>query len=46
MIRKLGGKRGFRIYSHTGKNLGTFKSRKGAEKHEREINYFKHKGKR
>lgn len=48
MIRKL--KSGeFRIYSRsvdqkTGKrkNLGTFKSRDAAEKHERAIQYFKH----
>lgn len=49
MIRKL--KSGeYRIYSikkdeKTGKrrNLGTFKTREAAEKHEREIQYFKHK---
>jgi hypothetical protein len=48
MIRKL--KTGeYRIYSRkidpkTGhrKNLGTFKSRAAARKHEREIQYFKH----
>jgi hypothetical protein len=48
MIRKL--KSGeYRIYSRkknpvTGKrrNLGTFKTRAQAEKHEREIQYFKH----
>ena len=48
MIRKL--KSGeYRIYSRmpdprTGKrrNLGTFPSRAAAEKHEREIQYFKH----
>ena len=48
MIRKL--KTGeYRIYSRsvdpkTGKrkNLGTFKTRAAAEKHEREIQYFKH----
>jgi hypothetical protein len=49
MIRKL--KSGeYRIYSKkkdpkTGKrkNLGTFKTREDAEKHEREIQFFKHK---
>jgi hypothetical protein len=49
MIRKL--KSGeYRIYSRkkdpkTGRrrNLGTFKSRAGAEKHEREIQGFKHR---
>ena len=47
MIRKLkSGK--YRLYSHkknpkTGKrrNLGTFKSRAAAEKHEMEVQYFK-----
>jgi hypothetical protein len=46
MIRKLAS--GYRIYSRkknpkTGKrrNLGTFRTRKAAEKHEREIQYFK-----
>lgn len=47
MIRKLGpGK--YRLYSRkkdpgTGRrrNLGTFKTRKAAEKHEREVQYFK-----
>lgn len=46
MIRKLAS--GYRIYSRkknpkTGKrrNLGTFRTRKEAEKHEREIQYFK-----
>ena len=46
MIRKLAS--GYRIYSRkknpkTGKrrNRGTFRTRKAAEKHEREIQYFK-----
>jgi hypothetical protein len=50
MIRKL--KSGeYRLYSRkpdpkTGKrrNLGTFGSRAAAEKHERAVQYFKHKG--
>ncbi len=50
MIRKL--KTGeYRLYSkkidpRTGKrkNLGTFKSRAEAEKHERAVQYFKHRG--
>lgn len=50
MIRRLkSGK--FRLYSRkpdpkTGKrkNLGTFDSREAAEKHERAVQYFKHKG--
>jgi hypothetical protein len=50
MIRKL--KSGeYRLYSRkknpkTGKrrNLGTFKSRAAAEKHERAVQYFKHGG--
>ena len=47
MIRKLRSG-GYRLYSRkvdpkTGKrrNLGTFKSRAAAEKHEREVKYFK-----
>jgi hypothetical protein len=47
MIRKLkGGK--YRLYSRKTdehgkrKNLGTFSSRKAAEKHERAVQYFKH----
>ena len=46
MIRKL--KSGYRLYSRkkdpkTGKrrNLGTFDSREAAQKHEREVQYFK-----
>jgi hypothetical protein len=35
-------KDGYRLYSHTGKNLGTFGSKSAAEKHEREVQYFKH----
>jgi hypothetical protein len=50
MIRKL--KSGaYRLYSRkadskTGKrkNLGTFSTRAAAEKHERAVQYFKHKG--
>ena len=37
-------KGGYRLYSHKGKNLGTFPSKAGAEKHEREVQYFKHAG--
>jgi len=47
MIRKLAGGK-YRLYSRkkapkTGKrrNLGTFDTRKAAEKHEREVQYFK-----
>ena len=43
MIRSIG-KGKYRIYSRkTGKNLGTFSSKAAALKHEREIQYFKHK---
>lgn len=52
MIRKLGPFR-YRLYSRrknprTGmrRNLGTFSSRRAAEKHERAVQYFKRKGKR
>jgi hypothetical protein len=48
MIRKLPSG-GYRLYSRkkdarTGRrrNLGTFKSRAAAEKHERAVQYFKH----
>lgn len=40
IIRKIGNK--WRLYSHTGKNLGTFDSLEAAKKHEREVQYFKH----
>ena len=50
MIRKLSSG-GYRLYSRkadpkTGKrrNLGTFKTREQAEKHEREVQYFKKHG--
>lgn len=40
-IRKVKGDK-YRLYSKKGKNLGTFDSRSAAEKHEREVQYFKH----
>jgi hypothetical protein len=47
MIRKLASGR-YRLYSrrknprtHKRRNLGTFGTRKAAEKHEREVQYFK-----
>ena len=50
MIRKLKAG-GFRLYSRkknpaTGKrrNLGTFRTREAAERHERQVQYFKHGG--
>lgn len=39
-IRKVKG--GYRLLSSKGKNLGTFDSKAAAEKHEREVQYFKH----
>jgi hypothetical protein len=33
---------GYRLLSHKGKNLGTFPTKAKAEKHEREVQYFKH----
>ena len=39
-IRKVGSQ--YRLLSKKGKNLGTFPSKAGAEKHEREVQYFKH----
>jgi hypothetical protein len=41
MIRKLTGQNKWRLYSKSGKNLGTFNSREAAENHEREVEYFK-----
>ena len=41
IIRKV--KSGYRLYSHKGKNLGTFDSKSAAENHERAVQYFKHK---
>jgi hypothetical protein len=50
MIRKLS-KGGYRLYSkrvdpRTGRrrNLGTFRTRAAAERHEREVQYFKRAG--
>lgn len=41
MIKKEGNK--WKLYSSDGtKNLGEFDSKEAAEKHEREVNYFKH----
>jgi len=42
MTIKRVGKGKFRLVSHKGKNLGTYSSRSGAVKREREVNYFKH----
>jgi hypothetical protein len=41
-IRKVKG--GYRLVSKTGKNLGTYKSRAGAKRREKQVQYFKHKG--
>jgi hypothetical protein len=41
-IKKI--KEGYRLVSKKGKNLGTYKSKDGAEKRERQVEYFKHKG--
>jgi hypothetical protein len=50
MIRKLSTGE-YRLYSrkldpktHKRRNLGTFKTRAGAQKHERAVQYFKHGG--
>lgn len=41
MIRKLGSRR-YRLYSRkSGRNLGTFTTRAAAERHERQVQYFK-----
>jgi len=45
VIQKTG--KGFKVVSHAGKNLGgPYKSRAEAVKRLREVEYFKHKGKR
>jgi hypothetical protein len=36
-------KEGYRLVSKKGKNLGTYKSKSGAQQREREVQYFKHK---
>jgi len=41
-IRKVDG--GYRLLSKKGKNLGTYPSKAGAEKRERQVQYFKHMG--
>ena len=41
-IRKVQG--GYRLLSKKGKNLGTYPSKSGAEKRERQVQYFKHVG--
>jgi hypothetical protein len=42
-IRKVKG--GYRLVSKSGKNLGTYDTKAGAEKRERQVQYFKHKNK-
>jgi hypothetical protein len=41
-IRKVSG--GYRLVSKKGKNLGTYPTHAGAEKRERQVQYFKHMG--
>jgi hypothetical protein len=35
----------WRLLSKKGKNLGTYDTRAGAERRERQVQYFKHRGK-
>jgi hypothetical protein len=42
MIRKLKGKK-WRVYSSKGRNLGTYRSRAGAKKRLRQVEFFKRK---
>ena len=42
VIRKVKG--GYRLLSKKGKNLGTYPTKAGAEKRERQVQYFKHMG--
>lgn len=32
----------YRLVSHTGKNLGTYSTKKQAQKREAQVNFFKH----
>jgi len=41
MIRKTGSR--YELVSHTGKNLGKYSSKAGAQKREKQVEYFKHK---
>jgi hypothetical protein len=41
IIRKV--KSGYRLYSHSGRNLGTYPTRAGAKKREQQVQYFKHR---
>ena len=43
MIRKVKG--GYRLGSKSGKNLGTFPTKKKAQARERQVQFFKHKKK-
>jgi len=43
MIRKV--RSGYRLVSKRGKNLGTYRSKKGAAKREKQVRYFKRRGK-
>ena len=43
-IRKVKG--GYRLVSKKGRNLGTSKTLAGAKKREKEVQFFKHEGKR
>lgn len=40
-IKKVQG--GYRLLSKSGKNLGTYETKEGAEKRERQVQYFKHR---
>lgn len=43
MIKKT--KSGYKVVSHSGKNLGKSSTKKGAIKRLKQVEYFKHKGK-
>lgn len=43
-IRKLPSRRRWRVYSRSGKNLGTYPSRAGAERRLRQVEFFKRRG--
>ena len=44
MIRKIG--KSYKVVSKSGKNLGTYSTKTGAKKRLRQVEYFKHAGKK
>lgn len=42
MIKKVGGKKPYQVTSKSGRNLGRYKTVRGAKKRLRQVEYFKH----